>query len=124
MVKDFRQGTEDLDLIASSTKPKLEIVAITKRPTPTQPLDVDVVEAIQAIIEYNDSRSSHADKWMISYPVMKDLLASSGKATQSKIKAVFDVNSELIDEHHRKHGLSHKHNRSHQGRSITEFVDF
>ncbi|MEM7770034.1 MAG: protelomerase family protein [Cyanobacteria bacterium P01_A01_bin.37] len=125
VVEDFRLGTEDLDLIAPTTEPKREIVAIhKKRPEPTKPLDIEVVEAVQAIIEYNNSCRNHADKWVISYPVMKDLLASIGKATQSKIKAVFDANSELIDQHHREHGLSSKHNRCHTGESVTEVIDF
>ncbi|MEM9152700.1 MAG: hypothetical protein AAGB19_19895 [Cyanobacteria bacterium P01_F01_bin.3] len=126
VVEEFRHGSEEFDLIQpTASAPKLEIVSIQKkRPNPEQPLDIDIVEAVQAIIEYNDCCSAHADKWAISFPVMKDLLSTIGKATQSKIKAVFDANASLIDEHHRKHGLSQKHNRCHKGQSISDFIDF
>jgi hypothetical protein len=124
VVEAFCQGIEEIDLIKPTAEPKLEIVALKKRPAPSQPLDIDVTEAVQAIMEYNDSCTAHTDKWVISYPVMKDLLATIGKASQSKIKAVFDYNADLIERHHQKHGLSQKHNRCHQGRSITEVIDF
>lgn len=103
----------------------LEIISIKpKQAASTQPLDIDAVEAVQAIIEHNDSCSNSADKWAISYPVMKDLLSTLGKDTQSTIKAVFDVNSTLIDQHHRKHGLNQLHNQCHKNQSITDVVDF
>ena len=128
VIEDFRHSSgefETIDTMPLSTEPKpskqpIEIVAIQ----PKQPLDIDVIEAVQAIIEYNDSCDSHTDKWAISYPVMKDLLSSLGKATQSNIKAVFDANAAAIEAHHCQHGLSQKHNRCHNGQSISDYIDF
>ncbi|MEO1521972.1 MAG: protelomerase family protein, partial [Cyanobacteria bacterium J06633_2] len=131
VVEDFRQASGEFDSIVPpateipQSSQKIEVIAIQpKQSILSQPLDVDIIEAIQAIIEYNDSCSSHSDKWAISYPVMKDLLSSLGKATQSKIKPVFDANAAAIEAHHCKHGLSQKHNRCHNGQSISDYIDF
>jgi hypothetical protein len=53
---------------------------------------------------------------------MKDLLKQLGKATQPKIEAVLRSNSDLIQAHHRQHGLGERHNRVHQGHSISEVI--
>jgi len=53
---------------------------------------------------------------------MKDLLKQLGKATQPKIEAVLRAKSEAIDHHHRHHGLGQRHNRVHQGHSISEMI--
>lgn len=87
-------------------------------------LDPDVLRALNAIMEYNNSREFHQDKWAISYPVMKDLLKQVGSATQPKIKAVFEAKAQEIEAHHQAHGLGERHNRKHQGQSITEFIRF
>jgi Telomere resolvase len=86
-------------------------------------LDPDVLRALQAILDYNEyEATSHQQRWAISIPVMKDLLKQLGKATQPKIEAVFRAKSEAIDEHHRHHGLGQRHNRVHNGRSISELI--
>lgn len=105
----------------SPQKPKDE------RPTQALPvqadLDPDVLRALQAILDYNDqTATSHAERWTISIPVMKDLLKQLGKATQPKIEAVLKSNSDAIHQHHRQHGLGERHNRVHQGRSISEII--
>ena len=105
----------------SPQKPKDE------RPTqalPTQAdLDPDVLKALQAILDYNDQMAtSHADRWTISIPVMKDLLKQLGKATQPKIEAVLKAKRGVIEEHHRLHGLGERHNRVHKGRSVSEII--
>jgi hypothetical protein len=87
-------------------------------------LDPDVLRALETIMTYNDNCSNHSQKWAISYPVMKDLLACIGKATQTKIKAVFDAYAQQIEEHHAKHGLGGRHNRIHKGESITSVINF
>jgi hypothetical protein len=86
-------------------------------------VDPDALRALQAILDYNDnSATTHADRWAISFPVMKDLLKQVGKATQPKIEAVLRENSEVIREHHRKHGLGDRHNRVHQRENISDVI--
>lgn len=86
-------------------------------------LDLDVLRALQAILEYNDhTATSHAERWTISIPVMKDLLKQLGKTTQPKIEAVLKAKRGVIEEHHRRHGLGERHNRVHQGRSVSEII--
>jgi len=86
-------------------------------------LDPDVLRALQALLDYNEyEATSHQQRWAISIPVMKDLLKQLGKATQPKIEAVLRTKSEAIDQHHCHHGLGQRHNRVHQGRSISEII--
>lgn len=86
-------------------------------------LDPHVVQALNAIFDYNNTPGrSYEEKWAISYPVMKDLCAQLGVATQPKIKAVFDAFEEEIDRHHSAHGLGARHNRNHSGHSINEVI--
>jgi Telomere resolvase len=86
-------------------------------------LDADALRALHAILDFNNHiATTHADRWAISIPVMKDLLKQLGKATQPKIEAVLRSNSDLIQEHHRQYGLGERHNRVHQGHSISEVI--
>ncbi len=86
-------------------------------------LDSDVLRALQAVLDYNEyEATSHQQRWAISIPVMKDLLKQLGKATQPRIEAVLRAKSEAIDEHHRHHGFGQRHNRVHQGHSISEMI--
>jgi chromosome segregation ATPase len=86
-------------------------------------IDPDALRALHAVIDYNDyTATSHADRWAISIPVMKDLLKQLGKATQPKIEAVLRANVETIQQHHQKYGLGDRHNRIHQGHSISEVI--
>ena len=86
-------------------------------------LDPDVLRALQTILDYNEyEATSHQQRWAISIPVIKDLLKQLGKATQPKIEAVLRAKSEAIDQHHRHHGLGQRHNRLHQGHSISEMI--
>lgn len=88
-------------------------------------LDPDVVGAVRAIMDYNNEPGrAHAEKWAISFPVMKDLLKGIGKATQPKINAVFQELAQEIEDHHRQHALGERHNRVHKGQSITGFIRF
>ena len=105
----------------SPQKPKDE------RPTQALPiqadLDPDVLRALHALLDYNDqTATSHAERWTISIPVMKDLLKQLGKATQPKIEAVLKAKRGVIEEHHRQHGLGERHNRVHKGRSVSEII--
>ncbi len=105
----------------SPQKPKDE------RPTQALPvqadLDPDALRALHAILQYNDhTATSHPERWAISIPVMKDLLKQLGKATQPKIEAVLKAKSDTIQQHHRQHGLGERHNRVHQGRSVSEII--
>ena len=98
-----------------------------QRPTRALPvqadLDPDVLRALYALLDYNDqTATSHAERWTISIPVMKDLLKQLGKATQPKIEAVLKAKSDTIHQHHRQHGLGERHNRVHQGRSVSEVI--
>jgi Telomere resolvase len=111
---------------------KTQAVSPTALPTPQKvsaagssqaDLDPDVLRVLQAILDYNEyEATSHQQRWAISIPIMKDLLKQLGKATQPKIEAVFRAKSEAIDEHHRHHGLGQRHNRVHQGHSISEII--
>ena len=91
-------------------------------PSPVD-LDPDVLRALNAILDYNEyAATSHQERWAISIPVMKDLLKLLGKATQPKIEAVLRAKSDTIEHHHREHGLGERHNRVHQGHSISEII--
>ena len=86
-------------------------------------LDPDALRALDAILNYNDSvATSHQERWTISIPIMKDLLKQVGKASQPKIDAVLKAKAEAIALHHRHHGLGERHNRVHQGHSISDFI--
>jgi len=86
-------------------------------------LDADVLRALNAILDYNEyAATSHQQCWAVSIPVMKDLLRQVGKATQPKIEAVLRAKSDTIQQHHRLHGLGERHNRVHQGHSISEVI--
>jgi hypothetical protein len=86
-------------------------------------LDPDALRALDAILNYNDSvATSHQERWTISIPIMKDLLKQVGKASQPKIDAVLKANAEAIALHHRTHGLGERHNRVHQGHSISDVI--
>ena len=103
------------------------IKTTTATPHPSQPrlshLDSDALRALHAILDFNDHiATNHAERWSISIPVMKDLLKQLGKATQPKIEAVLRANSQTIQQHHQNHGLGERHNRVHQGHSISEVI--
>jgi hypothetical protein len=86
-------------------------------------IDNDALSALHAIIDFNDHfAASHRDRWAISFPVMKDLLKQVGKATQSKIDSVLKEYKDIILDHHKKHGLGARHNRVHQGKSISHII--
>jgi hypothetical protein len=85
-------------------------------------LDPEVVRALYALMQFNDAQNSHADKWAVSFPVMKELCKQVGVATQPKINAVFQAKADEIDQHHRDHGLGQRHNRVHQGQSISDLI--
>ena len=87
-----------------------------------QGIDPQIVDAVETVMTYNDAQTAHGDKWTISYTVMRDLLATVGKATTPKIKLVFDHMKSQLDEHHAKHGLSSRHNRCHKDEKVTEFI--
>ncbi len=108
---------------ASSSPQKSKDERLTQA-LPTQAdLDPDVLRALQAILQYNDqTATSHAERWTISIPIMKDLLKQLGKATQPKIEAVLKAKSATIQQHHRLHGLGERHNRVHKGRSVSEII--
>ncbi|GAB4466436.1 MAG: hypothetical protein OHK0037_22160 [Elainellaceae cyanobacterium] len=85
-------------------------------------LDPGVLKALYAIMDYNNAQSTHTDKWAISFPVMKDLCKTIGVATQTKITQVFRAKEGLIEQHHQEHSLGQRHNRVHQGQSITDVI--
>ncbi|MFQ3618483.1 MAG: hypothetical protein SNJ57_11580 [Cyanobacteriota bacterium] len=118
----------------SATKPSATKSSATKssatKPSATKPkpapedasLDPGVLKALYAIMDYNNAQAAHADKWAISFPVMKDLCKTIGVATQTKITQVFRAKADLIEQHHQKHNLGQRHNRVHQGQSITDVI--
>ena len=132
MTKPERGATAAIEKTPPADAIKTQAAATTALPTPHKvsvagspqaDLDPDVLRALQAILDYNEyEATSHQQRWAISIPVMKDLLKQLGKATQPKIEAVLRAKSEAIDQHHRHHGLGQRHNRVHNGRSISEII--
>jgi hypothetical protein len=111
--KDATQSSTPIKSRASSAPAAKTQIAV----------DPDALRALQAILDYNDNTAtSHADRWTISFPVLKDLLKQLGKATQPKIEAVLRANAQRIQQHHQKHGLSDRLNRIHQRHSISEVI--
>jgi Telomere resolvase len=116
----FQSPTKDATPSLSSIKSGATADPVTKTQIAVDP---DALRALQAILDYNDhTATTHADRWAISIPVMKDLLKQLGKATQPKIEAVLRANVEMIQQHHQRHGLGDRHNRVHQGHSISEVI--
>jgi hypothetical protein len=115
--------------IAPSAKPSAAKPSAAKpsaakpKPVPEDAsLDPGVLKALYAIMDYNNAQTAHADKWAISFPVMKDLCKTIGVATQTKITQVFRAKADLIKQHHETHNLGQRHNRVHQGQSITDVI--
>ena len=108
--------------IAPLPKQAKQTVKKTEEKSPTDDSKSVPERALEAIMAYNDRQENHADKWVISFPVMKDLCKQLGAATQGKINEVLQMHSSEIDQHHRAHGLSERHNRVHQGASISAFI--
>ncbi|TVQ21355.1 MAG: hypothetical protein EA367_06060 [Leptolyngbya sp. DLM2.Bin15] len=85
--------------------------------------DPYVVQALEAVMAYNNHpKRSHDEKWVISYPVMKELLKQVGASTQPKIREVFEARRDEIDAHHRTHQLTSRHNRVHGDLSISDII--
>ncbi len=77
---------------------------------------------IDAIIAYNDSpERTHAQKWTISIPIVKDLGKQIGATYQAAIQRVFTQREQEIAAHHAQHGLGKYHNRGKQG-NITQLI--
>jgi hypothetical protein len=86
-------------------------------------LDPQTVRALDAVMNYNNAPGrEHHEKWVISYPVMKELLKQVGSSTQPKIRDVFEARRRVIDAHHRQHQLTSRHNRVHGDRSISDVI--
>jgi hypothetical protein len=139
-IQQFLSGGDGVSAVAERRETEqnsgeIQKSAIEKTPVPVKArivpdalknssdLDADALRALHAILDFNDNiATTHADRWAISIPVMKDLLKQLGKATQPKIEAVLRSNSDLIQAHHRQYGLGERHNRVHQGHSISEVI--
>ena len=77
---------------------------------------------IDAIIAYNDApERTHAQKWAISIPMVKDLGKQIGATYQAAIQGVFNQRKQEIAAHHIQHGLGKYHNRCKQG-NITQLI--
>jgi TolA-binding protein len=84
--------------------------------------EAKVNRIIDAIIAYNDSpERTHAQKWTISIPIVKDLGKQIGATYQAAIQRVFTQREQEIAAHHAQHGLGKYHNRGKQG-NITQFI--
>lgn len=103
-------------------KPAKQTVEVTEEKLPTDTSKSMPERALESIMAYNDRQENHADKWVISFPVMKDLCKQLGAATQRKINEVIQIHSSEIEEHNRGHGLGERYNRVHKGASISEFI--
>jgi TolA-binding protein len=84
--------------------------------------ETKVNQIIDAIIAYNNQpERTHAQKWAISIPVVKDLGKQVGATYQAAIQRVFTLREQEIAAHHAQHGLGKYHNRGKQG-NITQFI--
>lgn len=123
-------STRGKKAIAPTAKPSAVKPSTLNKPSADKPkpapedasLDPGVLKALYAIMDYNNAQTSHANKWAISFPVMKDLCKTIGVATQTKITQVFRTKADLIEQHHQEHSLGQRHNRVHQGQSITDVI--
>lgn len=115
---------------ASAEQPPAKAKTAKKGKRASQPaaaadsgLDPYVVQALEAVMAHNNApKRSHDEKWVISYPVMKELLKQVGASTQPKIREVFEARRQDIDAHHQSHNLSSRHNRVHGDRSISDII--
>ena len=74
--------------------------------------EAKVNRIIDAILAYNNTPGlTHADKWAISFPVVKELGKPIGATYQKAIKQVFEDRQAEIEAHHQRHGLGSRHNR-------------
>ena len=84
--------------------------------------EAKVNRIIDAIIAYNNAPElTHAQKWAISIPIVKDLGKQIGATYQAAIQRVFTQREQEIAAHHAQHGLGKYHNRGKLG-NITEFI--
>ncbi|NET47517.1 MAG: hypothetical protein F6K09_02075 [Merismopedia sp. SIO2A8] len=85
------------------------------RPPINKLVDPDAIAAIRLIMAHNDATTLHRDKWRISTDPLRVLLAQVGKNTTPKIMEAMKAMKTELDEHHKKHGLGQRHNRTHGG---------
>lgn len=88
-------------------------------------LDPQIVRAFDLVMAYNDApERTQQEKWVLSYPVMKELLGTIGKNSQRKIVPVMNAKQDELEAHYRKHRLSKRHNVFHSRNKhvITDFV--
>lgn len=84
--------------------------------------EAKVNQIIDAIIAYNNApERTHAQKWAISIPIVKDLGKQIGATYQTAIQRVFTQREQEIAAHHAQHGLGKYHNRGKQG-NVTQFI--
>ncbi|NET48942.1 MAG: hypothetical protein F6K09_09495 [Merismopedia sp. SIO2A8] len=85
------------------------------RPPINKLVDPDAIAAIRLIMDHNDATTLHRDKWRISTDPLRVLLAQVGKNTTPKIMEAMRAMKTQLDEHHKRHGLGQRHNRTHGG---------
>ncbi len=84
--------------------------------------EAKVNQIIDAIIAYNNApERTHAQKWAISIPIVKELGKQVGATYQAAIQRVFTQRQQEIADHHAQHGLGKYHNRGKHG-NITQFI--
>lgn len=70
----------------------------------------------------NGNGLTHADKWGISFPVVKELGKPIGATYQKAIKQVFQDRQAEIEAHHQRHGLGSRHNRGKDLSQLTQLI--
>jgi integrase len=82
-----------------------------------------VNEAINLILAWNNTPGREFDeKWYISFPVLQQLLRSSGySASQPRLQQALKERETEIEQHHQHHGLGQRHNVRHV-RTIDEDI--
>jgi hypothetical protein len=118
-----RASITDADGTASRvSQPQTRAPSEPKSSSRNDSTEAKVNQIIDAIIAYNNApERTHAQKWAISIPIVKDLGKQIGATYQAAIQRVFNQREQEIAAHHAQHGLGKYHNRGKQD-NITQFI--
>ncbi len=113
----------------STPAPAQEVPAVPttpKPPTTKVPMalmhELKEVAAAKIMSWNDDPNHEFGQKWVISVPVLQQLLRGSGySASQARVQAAITHRRSKIDAHHHQHGLGQRHNVHHL-QPITENI--
>lgn len=114
--------TPDNGTTSTVSQPQTRTPLEPKNSIRSDSTEAKVNQMIDAIIAYNNApERTHAQKWAISIPIVKDLGKQIGATYQAAIQRVFTLREQEIATHHAQHGVGKYHNRGKQG-NITQFI--